>query len=96
MRNYFWYIDKKRNIESWRKWRRNYCDHCLQKTFANSARFMSSCLSCLVDDLAEVLHKTQYKDCKCCLESETVKDKALEFNCPNLISFTIKSLRKIC
>ena len=40
---------------------------CYKITFINSARFMASLLSNLVDNLAEGIHKIKCKDCDCFL-----------------------------
>ena len=40
--------------------------------FTDSARFMASSSSNLVDNLAEGIHKIKYKDCDCFLEYENV------------------------
>ena len=40
--------------------------------FIDSARFMASSLSNLVDNLAEGIHKNKCKDCNCFLEYESV------------------------
>ena len=40
--------------------------------FIDSARFMASSSSNLVDNLAEGIHKIKYKDCDCFLEYENV------------------------
>ena len=42
--------------------------------FTDSARFMPSSLSNLVNNLAEGIHKIKYKDCDCFLEYESLKD----------------------
>ena len=42
--------------------------------FIDSARFMVSSLSNLVNNLAEGIHKIKYKDCDCFLEYESLKD----------------------
>ena len=44
------------------------------KKIIDSARFMASSLSNLVDNLAEGIHKIKFKDCDCFLEYEVVKD----------------------
>ena len=40
----------------------------------NSARFMESLLSNIVDNLVEGIHKIKCKDCNCFLEYKSVKD----------------------
>ena len=45
--------------------------------FINSARFMASSLSNLVDNLAEGIHKIKFKNCYFFLEYESVKDICL-------------------
>ena len=49
--------------------------------FINSARFMASSLSNLVDNLAEVVHKTKCKDFDCFLEYESVKGNLIKYKC---------------
>ena len=44
--------------------------------FIDSARFMASSLSNLVDNLAEGIHKTKCKDSDCFLEYESVTDNS--------------------
>ena len=68
-----------------------------QIKFINSARFMVSSLSNLVNNLAEGIHKNKckyghynktsetcglkYKNCECCLEYTKVKDGLIVFKC---------------
>ena len=47
--------------------------------FIDSARFMSTSLSNLVDNLAEGICKITCKDCDCFLEYETVKDNLIKY-----------------
>ena len=49
--------------------------------FIDSARFMASSLSNLVNSLAERIHKIKCKDCDCFLEYESVKDKLIKYKC---------------
>ena len=49
--------------------------------FIDSARFMTSSLSSLVDNLAESIHKVKCKDCDCFLEYENVKDNLIKYKC---------------
>ena len=51
------------------------------KSVVNSARFMASSLSNLVDNLAEGIHKIRCKDCNCFLEYESVKDNLIKYKC---------------
>ena len=44
--------------------------------FIDSAKFMASSLSNLVDNLAEGIHKIKYKDCDCFFEYEINKDRS--------------------
>ena len=44
----------------------------------DSARFMASSLSNLVDNLTEGIHKIKCKDCDCFLEYESVRDNLTE------------------
>ena len=45
----------------------------------DSARFMTTSLSNLVDCLAEGIHKIKCKDCDCFLEYESVKDNLIKY-----------------
>ena len=47
--------------------------------FIDSARFMASSLSNLVDNLAEGVHKINCEDCDCFLEFESVKDNMIKY-----------------
>ena len=46
--------------------------------FIDSARFMATSLSNLVDNLTEGIHKIKCKDCDCFLEYESVKDNLIK------------------
>ena len=46
--------------------------------FIDSARFMTTSLSNLVDNLAEGINKIKCKDCDCFLEYENVKDNLIK------------------
>ena len=43
----------------------------------DSARFMGTYLSNLVDNLTEWIHKIKYKDCGCFVENESVRDNLM-------------------
>ena len=47
----------------------------------DSARFMASSLSNLVDNLAEGIYKIKCKDCDCLLEYESVRDNLIKYKC---------------
>ena len=47
----------------------------------DSARFMASSLSDLVDNLAEGVHKIKCKDCDCFLEYKSIKEKYKCLSC---------------
>ena len=49
--------------------------------FIDSARFMASSLSNLVDNLTERIHKIKCKDCDSFLEYESVKDNLIKYKC---------------
>ena len=49
--------------------------------FIDSARFMATSLSNLVDNFAEGIHKIKCKDCNCFLEYESVKDNLIKCKC---------------
>ena len=49
--------------------------------FIDSARFIASLLSNLVDNLAEEIHKIKCEDCGCFLEYESVKDNLIKYKC---------------
>ena len=65
--------------------------------FIDSARFMATSLSNLVDNLTEGIHKIKCKDYDCFLEYESVKDNLMKYkslscskNCPNKIHEKLK------
>ena len=47
----------------------------------DSARFMKSLLSNLVDNLANGIHKIKYKDCDCFLEDQSAKYNLIKYKC---------------
>ena len=47
----------------------------------DSARFMVTSLSNLVDNVAEGIHKINCEDCDCFLEYESVKDNLIKYKC---------------
>ena len=49
--------------------------------FIDSARFMATSLSNLVDNLTEGIHKIKCKDCDRFLEYESVKDNLIKYKC---------------
>ena len=49
--------------------------------FIDSARFMASSLSSLIDNLAKGIYKIKCKDCDCFLEYESVKDNFIKYKC---------------
>ena len=53
--------------------------------FIDSARFMVSSLSNLVDNLGERIHKIIYKDCDCFLEYKSIKENLIKYKCLSCI-----------
>ena len=51
------------------------------KKIINSARFMASSLSNIVDNLPEWIQKIQWKDCDCFFEYERVKGNLIKYKC---------------
>ena len=49
--------------------------------FFDSARFMASSLSNLVDKLAEGIHKIKCKYCYCFLEHESINGNLIKYKC---------------
>ena len=49
------------------------------KIFINSARFMASSLSNLVNNLADVIHKINCKDCHCFLDNKSVDENITKY-----------------
>ena len=49
--------------------------------FIDSAKFIASSLSNLVDNLAEGIHKIKCKDCDCFLKYEIDKDNLIKYKC---------------
>ena len=50
-------------------------------TFIDSARFMATSLSNLVDNLTIGIYKIECKDCDCFLKYESVKDNFVKYKC---------------
>ena len=50
-----------------------------KKKIIDSARFMASSLSDLVDNLTEGIHRFKCKDCDCLLEYESAKDNLAKY-----------------
>ena len=46
--------------------------------FINSARFIATLLSSLIDNLTEAIHKIKFKDCDCFPEYESVKESSIK------------------
>ena len=61
------------------RWQWKCCDNILQIKFIDSARFIASSLSNLVDDLAEGIHKIICKDCGCFFEYEIVDENSISY-----------------
>ena len=51
----------------------------LTNKFTDSARFIASSLSNLVDELAEGIHKAKCKDCSCFFEYESVNENLINY-----------------
>ena len=49
--------------------------------FIDSARFMATSLSNLLDNLAEGIHKIKCKNCDCFLKCESFNDKLIKYKC---------------
>ena len=49
--------------------------------FIDSARFTTTSLSDIIDNLADRIHKGKYKDCNCFLDYESVKDNLIKYKC---------------
>ena len=49
--------------------------------FIDTARFIASSLSNLVDNLTEGINKIKCKDCDCFFEYESVKDDLIKYKC---------------
>ena len=49
----------------------------------DSARFMASSLSNIVDNLAEGIHKIKCRDFDCFREYESVKGNLMKYKCPS-------------
>ena len=47
--------------------------------FIDSFRFMSSSLSNLVDNISDRFHNSKYKDCKSCLEYNSIEYNSVEY-----------------
>ena len=54
---------------------------CYKIKFIDSARFIATSLSNLVDNLTEGIHKIQCRDYDCFLEHESVKDNLIKYKC---------------
>ena len=62
--------------------------------FIDSARFMASSLSNLVDNFTEKNHKITCKGCDCFLEYESVKDNLTKYNAHLSIKIILTKLIK--
>ena len=49
--------------------------------FIDSARFMATSLSNLIDNLTKVMHNIKCEDCDCFLENESVKKNSIKYKC---------------
>ena len=49
--------------------------------FIDSARDMANSLSYLADNLAEEIHKNNFKNCNCFPEYKGVKDNSIKYKC---------------
>ena len=54
---------------------------CYNLKFINSARFMASSFSNLVDNLTEGIHKIKCKDFDCLREYESIRDNLIKHKC---------------
>ena len=54
---------------------------CCNNLFIESARFMATSLSNLLDDLAGEIHKSKCKDFACFLENESAKENFIKYKC---------------
>ena len=63
-----------------------------KREFIDSARFIATSLSNLVDNLTEGIHKIKCKDYDCFLEYESVKDNSIKYKC---LSYNKNSSNKI-
>ena len=62
--------------------------------FIDSARFMTTSLSSLVDNLSEGIHKIKCKDCDCFLEYESVQDNLIKYKFDLAVKIIQTSLMK--
>ena len=62
--------------------------------FIDSARFVATSLSNIVDNLAEGIHEIKCKDCDCFIECESVMDDLIKYKCLSCIKNIQKSLMK--
>ena len=62
--------------------------------FIDSARFMVSSLSNLVDNLRERIHKIIYKDCDYFLEYKSIKENLIKYKCLSCIKGYVNKLDK--
>ena len=53
--------------------------------FIDTASFMATSLSNVVDNITEGLHKVTFKYCDCFLQYESVKDKLMKYKCLALL-----------
>ena len=60
------------------------CKICLVQNkiywkFIDSAKFMATSLSSLIDNITEEIYKIECNDCDCFLENESVKDNSIKY-----------------
>ena len=62
--------------------------------FIDSAKFMASSLSNLVDNLLKGIHKIKCKDCSCFLEYQRIEDDLIIYECLSCDEFYSRKLNK--
>ena len=92
----FFHSNRKRSIKIDRDDNESVVTISHKTKFIDSARFIATLLSSLIDNLIEAIHKIKFNDCDCFLEYESVKESSIKYtSCnKNYSNITDEELKK--